>query len=209
MRLGVFGGTFNPIHIGHLRAAEEVRENLAFDKIIFIPSFIPPHKNLKGVVEGHKRLEIVRRAIRECTGFDVSSFEIDQGGKSYSIRTLEHLLDIYNATPYFILGQDAFDEISTWFDVKRLFSVAHFVVMSRPGSERKSLNKILGSIADTFQPHENGFVNKHNKKIIYIDITPLDISSSAIRKMIKLGRSIKFLVPPEAESYIKQERIYT
>ncbi|MBN1636343.1 MAG: nicotinate-nucleotide adenylyltransferase [Deltaproteobacteria bacterium] len=209
MRLGVFGGTFNPIHLGHLRAAEEVRENLAFDKIIFVPSFIPPHKDLYDVVEGHKRLEIVRRAISEYPYFDVSSFEIDQGGKSYSIRTLEHLRDTYNATPYFILGQDAFDEISTWFDTKRLFSVAHFVVMSRPGTERKPLSKIMGGIADTFQTDENGFVNKLNKKIVYIDITPLDISSSAIRRMSKQGRSITFLVPPEVEAYIKQERIYT
>jgi nicotinate-nucleotide adenylyltransferase len=208
MRLGIFGGTFNPIHIGHLRVAEEVRVHLELDKIIFVPSYIPPHKDLEDNVVGSKRLEIVKIAIASNTRFDLSSFEVDSGGNSYSIRTIEHIRETFNTTPYFILGQDAFNDIMTWYEKDRLFGLSHFVVMSRPHAERPPLKNIIGMHASRYTKTDRGYINDEGNEIIYVKVTPLDISSSMIRRLSKKGESITYLVPPEVEKYIRDERIY-
>jgi len=104
MRLGIFGGTFNPVHVGHLRVAEEVREALDLEKVVFVPSSIPPHKELDDDVEGARRLEIVRMSIGDNPFFEVSSYEVDRPGNSYSIRTIEHFRGVFGTIPVFILG---------------------------------------------------------------------------------------------------------
>lgn len=208
MRLGIFGGTFNPIHFGHLRAAEEVRQDIGLDEVVFVPSYIPPHKELAGEVSARKRLEIVRLAIRSNPFFNLSSFEVDQEGNSYSIRTIEHIRMDYGITPYFILGQDAFNEISTWYEAQRLFDLAHFVVMSRPNARRHALEEVLGDKANGFVGSGKGYVNSSGNKILYVEVTPLDISSSLIRELCRQGRSIRYLVPDEVEEYMRNERMY-
>lgn len=208
MRVGIFGGTFNPIHFGHLRAAEEVRQEIGLDTVVFVPSYIPPHKDLAGGTPADKRLEIVRLAIATNPSFALSSFEVDQGGNSYSIRTIEHMRAQFGVTPYFILGQDAFNEISTWYQSERLFDLAHFAVMSRPDSERPELEDVLGEMHASFERTEGGYVNRAGNRIMFIDVTPLDISSSLIRAFRRQGRSIRYLVPEEVEQYIRNERMY-
>lgn len=208
MRLGIFGGTFNPIHFGHLRAAEEVRQDIGLNEVVFVPSYIPPHKELAGEVSAEKRLEIVRLAIRSNPCFTLSSFEVDQGGNSYSIRTIEHIRADYGITPYFILGQDAFNEISTWYESRKLFDLAHFVVVSRPNARRPELGEVLGEKAELFAKSGDGYVNSSGNKIIYVEVTPLDISSSLIREVCRQGRSIRYLVPEEVEEYMRNERMY-
>ena len=208
MRLGIFGGTFNPIHLGHLRVAEEVRTSLELEKIIFVPSYLPPHKDLADNVVGHKRLEIVRIAIADNPCFELSSFEVDSGGNSYSIRTIEHIRETYNTTPYFILGQDAFNDILSWFEKDRLFGLTHFAVMSRPHAERPPLNETIGAHALEYHETGKGFINHDGCEIVFVDVTPLDISSSTIRTLCKTGKSIRYLVPKEVEDYIREERIY-
>jgi len=208
MKVGIFGGTFNPIHIGHLRAAQEVKEKMPLDRIVFVPSYIPPHKDLADNVPGHKRLEIVKRAIESTPCFDVSRFEIESGGPSYSIRTIKHIREQYQTTPYFILGQDAFNEISTWFEADKLFDFSHFVVMTRPGASKISLSDILGDMSISFEPTQRGYINRIGGEIIFVEVTSLDISSSYIRALCKKGRSIKYLVPYVVEDYIYKERIY-
>lgn len=208
MRLGIFGGTFNPIHFGHLRAAEEVRQEVGLDTVVFVPSYIPPHKELAGRTPADKRLEIVRLAIRTNPSFSLSSFEVEQGGNSYSIRTIEHMREAYGVTPYFILGRDAFNEISTWYRSERLFGLAHFVVMSRPEAERPELRDVLGGMAASFEEAEGGYVNDTGNRIIFVDVTAIDVSSSLIRTLRRQGRSIKYLVPEEVEEYIRNERMY-
>jgi nicotinate-nucleotide adenylyltransferase len=209
MRLGLFGGTFNPIHIGHLRVAEEVRESLLLDKIIFVPSYLPPHKELSDNVEGARRLEIVRLAVKSNPRFDVSSFEVDSAGSSYSIKTIEHIRETYGCPPYFILGQDAFNEISSWYQAERLFDVAHFVVMSRPDAVKYPLADVLGKSAARFQATPKGFINDSGNEIIFVEVTAYAVSSSQIRDLCKQGRSIKYLVLEEVHDYIRNERIYT
>jgi len=208
MKLGIFGGTFNPIHYGHLRSAQEVSERLGLERVIFVPSFIPPHKELASGVPGQQRLETVTRAIQDNPLFELSSFEVEAGVTSYSIRTIEHIRRRHRITPYFILGQDAFKEIITWYEAPRLFSLAHFVVMTRPGAPRLPLETILGDLSAAFVPTATGYMNAEGFEIIHLDVTPLDISSSLIRSLCRAGRSIRYLVPPEVEAYITRERIY-
>ena len=208
MRLGIFGGTFNPIHVGHLRVAEEVREALALEKIVFVPSCIPPHKELDDNVEGAKRLEIVRMSIQDNPLFEVSSFEVDRPGNSYSIRTIEHFRELTGATPFFILGQDAFNEISTWYQAEKLFDLAHFVVMSRPEAPRSPLEEVLGAIAGRYRVTGRGFVNDAGNEIMFIDVTAYAVSSSQIRELCRRGKSARYLVSEGAYEYIMKERVY-
>ncbi|MBN2297876.1 MAG: nicotinate (nicotinamide) nucleotide adenylyltransferase [Deltaproteobacteria bacterium] len=208
MRFGIFGGTFNPVHSGHLRVAEEVRQYLDLEKVIFVPSYLPPHKDLADNVHADKRLEIVKIAIKGNPYFDLSSFEVENKGNSYSIFTIEHFRKIYKATPYFILGQDAFNDILSWYDKDRLFSLTHFAVMSRPHAQRLPLNRIIGEHAAGYSQTQRGYIKECGNEIIYIEVTPLDISSSKIRDMCKKQESIRYLVPEEVEKYIKNERIY-
>ncbi len=133
-RLGIVGGTFNPIHVGHLRSAEEVREAFDLQRVVFIVSAVPPHKAPEGIIEAAHRYEMVRRAVRDNPGFDASSIEIDRRGASYTVDTLSYFRRRLGADAdiFFILGLDAFSEIATWRDYNRLFELAHFVVTDRP-----------------------------------------------------------------------------
>lgn len=208
MRIGIFGGTFNPIHFGHIRAAENVLEEACLKKIIFVPSYIPPHKELDYSTPGEKRLEAVKLGISDNPLFEASSYEIDSKGTSYSIRTIEHFAALYGTTPYFIIGQDAFNEIMSWYEVEKLFRTAHFIVMSRPGALRVNLENIMGSYAAQFIKTPSGYTNPSGKDIIYLDIKPNPISSSDIRELVAAGRPITGLVPDEVEKYIIKERMY-
>lgn len=208
MRVGVFGGTFNPIHFGHLRVAEEVREELGLERVVFVPSSIPPHKELHLGVPAEKRLEIARLAVEGNPCFEISSFEVEEGGSSHSIRTIEHFREVYGITPYFILGQDAFNEISTWFQFPRFFDLAHFVVMSRPGTQRPDLRHVLGDESARFAKTGTGYRNDAGNFILFVGVTPLDISSTLIRTLCSKGRSVRYLVPEKVEEYMRHERIY-
>jgi nicotinate-nucleotide adenylyltransferase len=208
MRIGIFGGTFNPVHYGHLRAAEDVRKEAFLEKIIFVPSHIPPHKELADGIPSEKRLEAVRLAISGNPNLEVSSFEVDAKGTSYSIKTIEHFSLLYKTVPYFILGQDAFNEIMSWFDAERLFSVTHFIVISRPGARKPVLEAIMGEFAKTFKETSEGYTSMAGRDIIFIDVHPNDLSSSIIRELIKEGKPVTGLVPPAVEKYIYEERMY-
>jgi nicotinate-nucleotide adenylyltransferase len=216
MKLGIMGGTFNPIHYGHLRPAEEIRERLKLDKILFIPSARPPHKDSE-IIEPHHRLEMVKLAIGSNPAFDVSPIEIKRRGKSYSVRTLEELLEEYRADPFFLLGIDAFLEIPSWREVDRLFNLTNFVILLRPPYTFQSLNQspylrfITKSIlVELDQGIRQSYRRAYeNGKFIYFErVTGFDISSTSIRKNLKAGRSIKYLLPPPVELYIMAHRLY-
>ncbi|MEA2101596.1 MAG: nicotinate-nucleotide adenylyltransferase [Thermodesulfobacteriota bacterium] len=208
MSSGVLGGTFNPIHLGHLRAAEEVRGLVSLDRIVFVPSFIPPHKALHADVSGETRLRLVRQAIRDNPFFEANPFEVERKGKSYSIHTMEYFTMIYHEAPFFILGQDAFNDISQWFDFPRVLWVSNFVVMSRPGAQRPDLEGVLGEFAAGFYKTDRGFINSQGREIIPVEITSIDISSTRIRQLRAKGMSVKYLVPPGVEACMDKERMY-
>jgi nicotinate-nucleotide adenylyltransferase len=137
VRLGLFGGTFNPIHIGHLRAAVEVREAFNLDKLLLIPSASPPHKNAGDIASAEDRLEMVRLAVKGTPYLEASDVELARSGLSYTIETLRYFQGHFGpgSTIHFIVGVDAFSEITTWKSYKQLFATAHFIVMTRPGAK--------------------------------------------------------------------------
>ena len=136
MKIGLFGGTFDPIHWGHLRNAEEVREAFSLDRLLFIPAGNPPHKRRGAAASARDRLEMVRLAIAKNPGLALSTVEFSRPGKSYSIDTVRHFAKSRAAQDslYFILGLDAFLDIGSWKGFEEIFSLCHFIVTSRPGS---------------------------------------------------------------------------
>ena len=213
MRVGIFGGTFNPIHLGHLRAAEEIRERFNLQEVIFIASAVPPHKAVEGGIPGEHRMEMVRLAIAGNPHFSLSDIELKSPGKSYSIGTIQFFRQRYGSDLdlFFILGMDAFLEIGTWKSFQKLFSLCHFIVMTRPGFDKDfSVDIIPGEIADafTYQEGENRFIHRDGYSVYVQGVTFLDISSTNIRQEIHEGRSIRYLVPREVERYIERYRFY-
>jgi len=211
---GLFGGTFNPIHCGHLKAAEEVLKYFSLDRIFFIPSYIPPHKNKKEVVSAQHRLKMVEIACKSQPKFQVSEVEARKPEPSYSIVTLKKLKEIFPGDKfYFIVGSDAFLEIETWRDYKQLLKECSFIVVSRPGFKLKSLRKVINNIGgETFitpeKPLAPGEKVSVGKAVYYLEIDSVDISSSEIREKLQAGLPITGLVPAGVEGYIHQNNLY-
>jgi nicotinate-nucleotide adenylyltransferase len=211
MRVGLFGGTFNPIHLGHLRGAEEIRETFDLEKVIFIPAAIPPHKGMGGMMDASHRLEMVRLAVSTNPYFSVSDIELERSGKSYSIDTIRHFREIHQGPLFFILGRDAFLEIETWKEFKTLFSLCHFIVMARPGSEEKGHGSALpGGLTPYFKYHPaaEAWVHASGNNLSLKEITFLDISSTKVRLLMERGESIRYLIPTEVEAYIREKGLY-
>jgi len=215
-RLGILGGTFNPIHLGHLAAAEEVRDRLKLEKVVFIPSFLPPHKSEEDMPSAVQRHEMIRLAIRGNPYFTVSDMEIRRGGRSYTVDTIEALRQAHPGSDlYFITGLDSFLEIGTWKDWERLLTRCTFVVLSREGCRFRDIAKL-------------GFLNAPERELdaldgreqkqaliatgdmrIYLEQLPFyDISSTDIRMRVRGGRSIKYHLPESVEHYIIDNKLY-
>jgi nicotinate-nucleotide adenylyltransferase len=213
VRLGLFGGTFNPIHIGHLRAAVEVSEAFALDRLLLIPSANPPHKSDHDMAGAKERLEMVRLAVEGMHGFEASNVELTRSGPSYTIKTLQYFQDHFGkeSTIHFVVGQDAFSEITTWKSYLELFATAHFIVMTRPGSRLRNLESFIHThISEDYQYDKtaNRYAHPAWRSIFCLNVTRLDISATKIRELIRLGRSIRFLVPSRVDEFIKQKGLY-
>ncbi len=219
-RIGLFGGTFNPIHLGHLRAALEVKEAFSLDKNYLIPSAIPPHKNTTGLVKVADRLTMIQLAVSDYSDFAVSDIELKRSGPSYTVDTVNYFKSILpkDTQLYLIVGLDAFLEIDTWKSYIKLFEIIPMIVMARPNTKHSDtarqwqiLEKFLKSRISAgyvFSTSRSGYVHDEKQPIFVHNVTLLDISSSTIRKLIKGGRSIKFLVPEKVENYIKTKGLY-
>jgi nicotinate-nucleotide adenylyltransferase len=213
MKIGLFGGTFDPIHWGHLRSAEEVREAFRLDRILFVPASIPPFKKKEKASAAADRLEMARLATAGNPGFAVSDVEIARPGKSYSIDTLRHFAAKLgrNDSLYFILGMDAFREIGSWKDFQQLFSFSHFIITSRPKcKDLLGLGDIPVAARKSFcyDSKINAFRHKSGARLYFLKLTDIGISASDIRARVKAGKSIRYLVPPEVESYIMRQGLY-
>jgi nicotinate-nucleotide adenylyltransferase len=215
-RLGILGGTFNPIHLGHLAAAEEVRDRLKLEKVMFIPSFLPPHKREEDMPSAVQRQEMVRLAIKGNPHFTVSDMEIRRGGRSYTIDTIETLRHAHiGADLYFIAGLDSFLEIGTWKEWQRLMELCSFVVLSREGCRFQDIAKLAFLNAPEYdfaaldeQEKEQVVIRTGNMRI-YLERVPFyDISSTDIRARIRSGRSIKYHLPEAVEHYIIENKLY-
>ena len=220
MRIGLFGGTFNPFHLGHLKAALEVKKAFSLDQNYIIPSAIPPHKNNLGLVKAGDRREMIRQAVSNHPGLVVSDIELKRSGPSYTIDTVNHFKSTFSEGTrlYLIVGLDAFLEIDTWKSYHDLLRIIPFIVMERPdpkwkdsSRQRQVLEEFLKcriSKGYNFSSSRFGYFHADKQPIFISKLRLLDISSSAIRELIKAGGSIQSLVPPKVESFIKSKGLY-
>ena len=207
------GGTFNPIHFGHLRAAEEVAESLRLGQMIFIPAAKPPHKSEVEVVSFDHRWHMMELAIEGNPLFVLSDLEYQRPGISYSVETLTQLSKERGGSEelYFVLGLDAFLELQTWKSYRELFSLCHFIVVARPGFSPESLDALLTTqVSDRYSLdiQVQGYRHPSLHTVYYREVTLLDISSSAIRKLLAEGGTVRYLLPEKVEEYIQQQRLY-
>jgi nicotinate-nucleotide adenylyltransferase len=211
-RLGVFGGTFDPIHNAHLRCAEEARVMLGLDRVLFIPSASPPHKGGRAVASAPHRLEMVRRAVAGNPGFAVSPMELERPGRSYTIDTLRELHRLLPDTRLVLLvGLDAFREIGTWKDYESLFALADIAVLARPPHRSSNLRALLPIAARAsfcYSDDRRRLEHRSGKQVSFLHVTALDISATAIRQTAAQGGTIRYLVPPVVERYLSDRRLY-
>ena len=188
MRIGILGGTFNPIHKGHIYLAKQALKELNLDKVIFVPPKITPLRDEKEIIDSEERFRLVQLAIEDNDKFEASSYEIDKGGISYTIDTLKAFRDKFdNKTElFFIIGSDVADELDKWKDFDNIRNISNFVIARCP----------------------NFKLPKIDKDIITFDINALDISSSEVRRKIKNNENFKDLAPDKVYQYIKKKGLY-
>lgn len=194
MRLGLLGGTFDPIHLGHLRAAEEVCDALGLDRLLFVPAKLPPHKQGAELADAAFRLQLVRAAIRGNPRFGVSPVELRREGPSYSVDTLAAFRRKRGIERlWFVMGADQFRDFHTWRRFRDILALADIAVMSRP--PERSLPPLPPELAKELTPEGAGFRHPSGREVRFIPVTPLDVSSTRVRAALKEGRSLRYLVP--------------
>jgi nicotinate-nucleotide adenylyltransferase len=212
LKLGILGGTFDPIHLGHLRTAEEIGQALNLEKVYLIPSASPPHKSSEPVAPFDKRMAMVQLAVGDSALLEVLDLEGKRPGLSYSIETLKAFHSNHGPQPelFFILGTDAFREIKTWKDYRKLFDYANFVIIERAGVQLHELESLLMELAFSTKNSERGdvFIRPSGKRVFRMSTTLMDISSTRIREMVAEGKSIRFLLPDSVRNYLLDKGLY-
>lgn len=191
MEIGIFGGAFNPPHIAHLIAAQSVLEQLRLDRIVFVPAADPPHRSDLTRIDADHRLEMTRLAIAGNPSFDVSDIELQRSGRSYTIETIIAFQALHpRAKLHLLIGSDNLAEFHTWKSPEEIIARCELVVFARPGfDQRESKNDFARSAS-------------------LVSIPQLGISATEIRRRVKLGKTIRYLVPKEVENYILQNGLY-
>ncbi len=200
-KIGILGGTFNPIHMGHLIMAEEVCKRHNLSKVLFVPAYIPPHKYVEDLANANQRYQMVKYAIDENSKFKVSNMEIKREGKSFTIDTIREIIHHYgeDIDIFLIMGADSLNELELWKDIKKLSQLCHFVIVNRPGYKTEPSTRLVEII---------GSDNVLDMERLRLTIEPVGISSTDIRKRINDGVEIKDLVPECVEVYIKEHGLY-
>jgi nicotinate-nucleotide adenylyltransferase len=214
-RTGVLGGTFNPIHLGHLRAAEEVREALGLARVIFVPSAEPPHKLARRgdpIAPAACRLDWVRRAVADHPQFSVDPIEVERGGPSYLVDTLRAIARVTRPErPVFLVGQDAFREIDGWREPEALLALAHFAVIPRPPLPAGRLADWLPARLRDLYDGVTDAVALHRSAGTWIQVVPvraLDISATDVRARLRAGRSVRYLLPEAVREAVLKSEVY-
>lgn len=225
IRRGLIGGTFNPIHLGHLISAVEIIDLFALEQVLIIPCALPPHKKHSELIAPHYRLAMASLATASNDKLVVSSIEVERGGESYTIDTIKALKQGggEELQLYFIVGVDVFADLASWKEVDNLLTSSHFVVTNRPGyDESKLLERLKREVTSRYpqirfnlkdedggEPIREISVEGSPYSIFLTHIPSLEISSTEIRRRVAQGRPIKYLVTPEVEDYIMQHKLYT
>jgi nicotinate-nucleotide adenylyltransferase len=209
MKIGIFGGTFDPVHIGHLRAAEEIREGFPLNRIYFVPANIPPNKRSKEITGVDVRIEMLKAAVRGNRYLSVSDVEAKRGGISYTIDTIRSYARDRDE-PFFIIGMDAFLEIDTWYDYENLFYHTNFIVITRPfGTTTNGIDIFPSPAREAIRKKGEGeYEHRSGKKIYLKDVTAIGVSSTDIRRYVKDGRSIRYIVPESVKRIIIRRGLY-
>ncbi len=203
--IGIYGGTFNPVHYGHLRTALEVKELFELEQLRLIPCRLPPHRD-EPEVAAHLRLQMLEAAILDTYGFSVDKRELDRAGPSYMVDTLHALRNELGNTPLLLfIGADAFAGLERWHQWQRLFDYAHIVVMTRPGYAAETLSIFLQQrlCSDNTQLRRQAA-----GCLVFQEVTALAISATAIRELVAAGRSPQFLLPDRVIDLIRRHHLY-
>ena len=220
MRIGLFGGTFNPVHFGHLRAALEVKEGYDLDEVILIPAALPPHKIPTDVADAADRMQMLNLALEDVSGLKVSDVELKRSGPSYTIDTVQYLRQTLpgQARILLMMGMDAFLEIDSWKSYNELLEQIPFIIISRPNTGNcgtnfgwKFLEDYLTSKISTdyvFSESQNCYRAKDKQPVYIYEVTGLDISSTRIRSLVSKGRLIRYLVPQKVAHFIQARGLY-
>jgi nicotinate-nucleotide adenylyltransferase len=191
------GGTFDPIHVAHLAAAEEAREVLGLGRVLFVPAGEPPHKRSQSVARVHDRVAMVDAAIADNEAFELSLVEVDRAGPSYTVDTLEALArSMPDAELTLILSAETFAELPTWHEPERLFAASRVAVVPREGYAAPDPAWLAGAFPDV------------EARVVYLEGPRLGVSSTALRGRVAAGRSIRYLVPPAVDAYIADNHLY-
>jgi len=212
MKTGILGGTFNPIHLAHLRIAEEVRLACGLDRVLFMPAATPPHKPLADDISFAHRYAMVAAAVADNPSFSACDLEAQRPGKSYSVATLEILHRQFPADEfYFIIGMDSYRAIDTWKDYSRLFELTNLVVAARPGhagGDPLALLPVVIRGQFCYDGPSNILRHCSGNRVVLLKETFLDISSTRIRRQVAEQGSIRYLVPAVVEDYIRRHDLY-
>ena len=212
LKVGIFGGTFNPIHFGHLRSAEEVREEFSLDRVYFVPAASPPHKSHQRLATAKHRFNMTKLAVENNPFFCVSTVELERKGPSYSVDTIRQFLaDLPSSSLFFIIGLDAFREIHTWKDYLTLLALCNFIVTSRPGAAFPT-DEIWIPVALRkglcYHPTTRMYQHLYGRYLTLHKIQGLHISASQVRNTALQGKSIRYLVPRNVQEYIVTHNLY-
>ena len=196
MRLGIFGGTFDPVHYGHLRTAEVCRETLELDRVLFVPNRVSPYKTEgKTVTPGELRAEMLRLAVYDNPHFAVSTIEINRPGPSYTVDTLRELRQTNpHDELFFLTGSDAIRGLPGWHEPEALLDLAHFVALTRPGVLQAD---VLAALPDAWE-----------RRILFIAAPGLDISATDLRQRANRKQSLRYLTPPAVAAFIEARGLY-
>lgn len=207
--IAIYGGTFDPVHIGHLRSAIDVRLKLEVARLIMVPSSIPPHRQQPSVTP-EARLEMLRLGVADLAGIEVDDREINRSGVSYSIDTLAEFRSEYPAFGiYFILGADAFSLLHTWHRWQELTDFAHLVVLERPGASRPQLtNPVLEWLTDKEIRAVSEFGPETRGRVLRVKLAQWQVSATDIRERCRTGQSIDLLVPKSVQNFIDEHKLY-
>lgn len=219
VRAAIFGGTFNPVHLGHLNIARDIKKRFALDHVFVVPSAVPPHKKMANIADAKQRMEMLHLCFDSLEGFSVSDAELMRSGPSYTIDTVKEFLRLLPAGSelFLIMGMDAFLEIDTWKSWRELLKLVPLIVMTRPGTcspREKELLLAEKYLKNKLSPHyhysekEACFTHDTRNSIYISEVIPVDISSTDIRDLIKKKKPVTGLVHHKVAEYIHSKGLY-